>query len=116
MAQRRPRLTRTAAAGLSLLALALTICWVLLSSPLELPARHGGVQFLDRHGVVFAERASEARGFGMWRDRHSSHVVLATLAAEDHRFADHLGLAPLLELHSQPVAQPCARSASGGDA
>ncbi len=95
MAQRRPRLTRTAAAGLSLFALALTVCWVLLSSPLELPDRHGGVQFLDRHGVVFAERASEARGFGMWRDRHSSHVVLATLAAEDHRFSDHLGLDPL---------------------
>jgi len=81
--------------GLGLAALSLTIVGILLSSPLELPARQGGVQFLDRHGVVFAERTTAARGFGMWRERHSSHVVLATLAAEDHRFSDHLGLDPL---------------------
>ena len=95
MALRRLRLARTAAAGFCLFVLALAIFAVLLSSHLELPARDGGVQFLDRHGVVFAERTSQARGFGMWRDRHSSHVVLATLAAEDHRFSDHLGVDPL---------------------
>jgi penicillin-binding protein 1C len=95
VAWRRFRLARAAASGFGLFVLVAVIGGVLLSSPLQLPARHGGVQFLDRHGVVFAERPSAARGFGMWRDRHSSHVVLATLAAEDHRFPDHLGLDPL---------------------
>jgi penicillin-binding protein 1C len=113
VALRPLRLARAAAAGLCLCVLALILFSLLLSRPLELPARDGGVQFLDRHGVVFAERTSEARGFGMWRDRHSSHVVLATLAAEDHRFSDHLGIDPLGICRAMLVNLRAGRAAQG---
>ena len=84
MARTPLRSASAAAAGFGLSLLLLITASALLSGSLELPARQGGVQFLDRHGVVFAERPGPERGFGMWRDQHSSHVVLATMAAEDN--------------------------------
>lgn len=108
--------------GLAGALLALALLWLaaveLRRFPLERlePRRAASLTVLDRQGLTLRQEATEAGGRERWVPlaRISPHLLLATLATEDHRFFAHEGVDWLALLRSSLLNLRARRLAFGG--
>jgi penicillin-binding protein 1C len=65
-----------------------------LHRPLPIPEAPDSTRFLDRNGEWLSARSVPERAFGAWTASFDQWIIQAFLAAEDHRFYDHMGIDP----------------------
>lgn len=63
-----------------------------LQQPLSIPETPDSTRFLDRHGELLNATPVAEQALGDWQPSIDQPVILAFLAAEDHRFYDHPGI------------------------
>ena len=74
-----------------------------LATPPELPEAPQSPVVLDRHGVVIAELSSEGARAGQPLTSLPPNLAQAFIAAEDHRYRQHLGVDPKAILRAAKV-------------
>ena len=89
------------ALGATGLGLGALVLWI--ATPPKLPPAPQSFRVLDRHGVVLAELASAGTAGGQPVSILPSTLAQAFIAAEDHRYRQHLGVDPRAILRAARV-------------